>query len=156
MALIQDILSQLQGMGFGEQTYGGLQDINPQDISQRLQSYFGLTGEDIPAHMFQGMSSDILRSGLGSTYSPQVGAASSSLLGNLQQTLGGQQGRASAGGFAGSGQQQQFAQSAKDVYGKGMTDVLAQTGQQRLGGLQNVQDVINQWRDTALRIKGQQ
>ena len=35
-----------------------------------------------------------------------------------------------------------------------MTDVLAQTGQQRLAGLQNVQDIINQWRDTALKIKG--
>mgnify|MGYP003145676344 CR=1 FL=1 len=155
MALLQDILQQLQGMGFGEQSYMGIADIQPGQISQQLQGYFGLQEEDIPAHMFQGISSDLLRSGLGSTYSPQIQAKGSSLLGGLQETMGGKQATAAAGGFAGSGQQQQFSQSAKDVYGKGMTDVLAQTGQQRLGGLQNVQNIINQWRDTALRIKGQ-
>ena len=76
------------------------------------------------------------------------------MLGKLQETIGGGKGIQAAGGFAGSGQQQQYVQSAKDVYGKGMSDVLAQTGQQRLAGLQNVQNIMNQWRDTALRIKG--
>ena len=155
MPLLQDILQQVQQMGVGSpQSYMGIGGISPGDISTGLQGYFGLTGQDIPAHMFQGISSDLLRSGIGSTYSPQIQAQGSSLLGNLQQTLGSQKGMQAAGGFAGSGQQQQFTQSAKDVYGKGMTDVLAQTGQQRLSGLQNVQDIINQWRETALKIKG--
>ena len=155
MALLQDIMSQLSDMGITSSSYMGLGDIQPEGISSALQNYFGLTDHDIPAHMFQGISSDLLSSGLAKTYSPQIGSHGQSMLGKLQQTVGGQQGRQAAGGFAGSGQQQQFAQSAKDVYGKGMSDVLAQTGQQRLSGLQNVQDIINQWRDTALRIQGQ-
>ena len=60
----------------------------------------------------------------------------------------------SRGGFAGSGQQQKYTAGARDVYGKGMSDVLAQTQQQQAEGLQSVQDVINQWRDTAASIKG--
>ena len=68
--------------------------------------------------------------------------------------MGSKKSKLAAGGFAGSGQQQRYTQLAKDVYGKGMSDVLATTGQQRLSGLQNVQDIINQWRDTALELKG--
>ena len=161
MALLQDILSSLSEMGFESGTggnwggdYMGISGIDPSNISSTLQNYFGLGSQDMPAHMFQGISSDILKSGLSSTYAPQVRAGGQSLLGNLQQTAGGQKGMQAAGGFAGSGQQQRFTQGAKDVYGKGMSDILAQTGQQQLGGLQNVQDIINQWRDTALQLKG--
>ena len=161
MALLQDILGSLTDMGFQSGTggswggdYMGIQDITPESIASTLQNYFGLTSQDMPAHMFQGISSDILKSGLSSTYSPQVQAGGQSLLGDLQKTMYGKEGRAAAGGFAGSSQQQRFTQGAKDVYGKGMSEVLAQTGQQQMHGLQNVQDIINQWRDTALQIKG--
>tara|TARA_Y100001938_G_C8094644_1_gene437288 strand:- start:3711 stop:4181 length:471 start_codon:yes stop_codon:yes gene_type:complete len=154
MALLQDILQQVQDMGFGSQSYMNLANLSPEQISTTLRSYYGLGGEDLPAHLFQGISSDILTSGLASTYSPQIEASGASMLGKLQETIGGGKGIQAAGGFAGSGQQQQYVQSAKDVYGKGMSDVLAQTGQQRLAGLQNVQNIMNQWRDTALRIKG--
>ena len=161
MALLQDILGSLTDMGFQSGTgsswggdYMGIQDITPDKISSTLQGYFNLGQSDLPSHMFQGISSDILRSGLSSTYSPQIEAVGQSLLGDLQKTMYGKEGRAAAGGFAGSSQQQKFTQGAKDVYGKGMSDVLAKTGQQQVQGLQNVQDIMNQWRDTALQLKG--
>ena len=166
MALLQDILGQLTGMGFatggfdiegmpqGGLSYMGLSDITPGQIASRLQSYYGLSGEDLPAQMFQGISKDILSAGLAKTYSPQIEAHGSSLLSKLRETTGGQKGRRAFGGFSGSGQQQQYSAGAKDVYGKGMADVLAQTQQQQAQGLQSVQDVINQWKETAAGIKG--
>ena len=163
MALLQDILGQLQDMEFTTLTpegdavpidYMNISSFTPEDISSKLQGYFGLGEQDLPAHMFQGISSDILHAGLGKTYSPQVEAHGSSLLDKLRERTSGQKGRRAFGGFAGSGQQEKFIGEAKDVYGKGMSDVLAQTQQQQAQGLQSVQDVINQWRDTAAGIKG--
>jgi hypothetical protein len=154
MALLEDILGQVEGMGFGAQDYMGLANLTPETISSKLQQYFGLTGQDIPAHMFQGISADVLRSGLGKTYSPQLAATGDSMLSQLRDTMMGQKTRQAYGGFAGSSAGREAFSSAKDVYGKGMTDVLGQTSQQRLQGLQNVQNQINQWRDTALKIKG--
>ena len=163
MALLQDIIGELTDLGFGQwQTgeggqqstlgYGDIANITPADIASNLQTYYGLESEMLPAHLFQGISQDILSQGLGKTYSPQIEAGGATLLSNLQQTLGGKQAIQAGGGFAGSGQQQRYLEGAKDVYGKGMTDVLAQTGQQRTAGLQSVQDVLNQWRETAAGI----
>ena len=155
MAFLQDILSQLMDMGVaGEgQEWMDLANINPADIAGHLQTYYGMSEENLPPHLFQGISSDVLQAGLGKTYSPQIQAGGSSLLSNLQQTLGGQQGKQAMGGFAGSGQASRFQQGAKDVYGKGMSDVLTKVGSQRAQGLQSVQDIINQWKDTAMGIQ---
>ena len=157
MALLQDILSQLGDMGFGtggQLGYGDISTLTPENIAGNLRSYFNLGQADLPAHMFQGISSDLLQQGLGKTYSPQIQAGGQSLLGDLSAKMGGQKGQQAYGGFAGSGQATQFGQQARDVYGKGMSDVLAQTGQQQMRGLTGVQDIINQWRETAMKIKG--
>ena len=157
MALLQDIMGQLTGMGFGSSgglSYEGISGLDPGQIAGQLQSYYGLGSQDLPAHMFQGISSDLLQQGLSSTYSPQIEAGGSSLLGGLQSALGGQKGQQAFGGFAGSGQAKKFGSQARDVYGKGMSDVLAQTGQQQMKGLTGIQDVINQWKETAMRIRG--
>ena len=154
MAQIQDILSQLQQMGIGGTSYGGIAGITPEQIAGGLQSTYGLTAEDLPSSMFQGITQGALGAGLGKTYAPQIQAGSSSLISKLQESLGGKVGRKAMGGFAGSGQGQTFTQGAKDVYGKGMSDVLGQAGQQRMTGLSNIQDMINQWRQSALRVKG--
>ena len=154
MALLQDILSQLSGMGLGTGGYSGISNIQPEDIASGLRSYFDLGSADLPAHLFQGISSDLLQQGVGKTYSPQIRAGGQSLLGGLTSTVGGQKGQQAYGGFAGSGQATQFGQQARDVYGKGMSDVLAQTGQQQMKGLTGIQDIMNQWRETAMRIKG--
>ena len=66
---------------------------------------------------------------------------------------GGQKGFQASGGFAESGQQQQYAGGIKDVYGKGMTDVLTQTGQQRAKSLSEIQNMINQWQSQASKIR---
>ena len=157
MALLQDILGQLTEMGIPSTGgYTGISDIDPSQISSGLQSYFGLGQEELPAHLFQGISSDLLQSGLGKTYSPMIEAAGGSLLSKLQGQMGGKEARQAYGGFAGSGGQKRFATGARDVYGKGMADVLSRTGEQRAQGMQGVQDIINQWRETAMQIKGYQ
>ena len=159
MALLQDILGTLEGMGFnwGGQAggnYMGSSEISPSQIASTLRGYYDLGDEALPSHMFEGISSDILKSGLASTYAPQVRAGGQSLLADLQKSTYGKVGKQAAGGFAGSGQQGMFTQQAKDVYGKGMADVLGDVAQQRTQGIKGIQDVINEWRETALRIKG--
>ena len=155
MALLQDILGQLGTMGFGENlSYGDISGFDPSDIASTIQSHYGLTSAALPSSLFTGVSEDLLKQGLGSTYSPQIEAGGSSLLGGLTSAMGGQKGQQAFGGFAGSGQATQFGQQARDVYGKGMSDVLAKTGQQQIKGLTGIQDMMNQWRETAMRIKG--
>ena len=157
MAMIDDIMQQLQGMGLG--TGGGFMDIgqlDPSQISQALQGQYGLSAGQLPSSLFQPLSSDLLKGGLAGTYAPQVEATGQTLLSKMLTSAGGMQGRQASGGFAGSGQQQQFTGGIKDVYGKGMTDVLTRTGQQRAQSLKSVQDMINQWQSQALQVKGYQ
>ena len=154
MSMMDDILSQLQEMGLPGQSYSDIGTIDPSQIASALQSQYNISAQDMPSSLFQGISEDALRSGLAKTYTPQIEATGGNLLSELQTQLGGQQAKQAYGGFAGSGQGAQFAQSAKDVYGKGMTDVIASTGQSRLKGLKNIQDIINQWKDVALSLKG--
>ena len=154
MALLQDILGQLQGMGFSDFSYGDISGFSPESIAEKLRAQYGLGSQSLPGNLFQGISSDLLQQGLAGTYSPQIEARGASLSGNLASTLGGQKGQQAFGGFAGSGQQQRFGQQARDVYGKGMSEVLAQTGQQQMKGLTGVQDMISKWQETAMKIKG--
>ena len=159
MALLQDIIGELTDLGFGQwQTgeggqqstlgYGDIANITPADIASNLQTYYGLESEMLPAHLFQGISQDILSQGLGKTYSPQIEAGGATLLSNLQQTLGGKQAIQAGGGFAGSGGAQTYMQGARDVYGKGMADVVSQTEQQRSQAFGELQNMINQWKKT--------
>ena len=156
MALLQDILSQLLEMGITSKGtgYSDLSDVSPSQISSGLQSYFDLEGDELPAHMFQGISSDLLQAGMGKTYSPTLEASGGSLLSKLQGQMGGKEARQAYGGFAGGVGQKRFATGARDVYGKGMADVLTSTGEQRAKGLQGIQDIVNQWRESAMKIKG--
>ena len=154
MALLQDILEQLQTMGFEDATYGGISGYNQQEIAERMRAHYGLGAQDLPDSLFRTISEDLLQKGLSSAYSPQIQARGASLSGDLASTLGGQKGQQAFGGFAGSGQQQRFSQQARDVYGKGMSEVLAQTGQQQMKGLTGVQDMISKWQESAMKIKG--
>ena len=154
MAMRQDILSQLGQMGINVPSYGGISGITPEMIQQGLSSSFGVRHSDLPSSMFSGIGSDVLKGGLASTYSPMIEATGTSLLGDLTQQMGGQAGKQAAGGFAGSAQQTRYGQQARDVYGKGMTDILSQSARQRTQSLQSVMDVINKWKESALKIKG--
>ena len=154
MAMIQDILAQLQSMGISADSYGGISEITPQEIQSGLTGAFGVQAGDLPSSIFTSIGSDVLKGGMAGTYSPMIEATGASLLGGLTQEMGGQKGRQAAGGFAGSAQQSRFQQQAKDVYGKGMTDVLGQSARQRTQSLQSVMDVINKWKESALKIRG--
>ena len=154
MAMIDDIMQQLQSMGLNVSGgFGALSSLGGGDISQALQGQYGLTGEQLPSSMFLPISSDLIKGGLAGTYSPQVEATGQTLLSQMLTAGGGQKGFQAAGGFAGSGQQQQYAGGIKDEYGKGMTDVLTSTGQQRAQSLKGIQDMINQWQSQASQIK---
>ena len=86
------------------------------------------------------------------TYSPQLQAKGQSLLSGLRSGLGGQKAKQVAGGFAGSGGQSQFQSGIKDVYGREMTGAITDVSQQRMQGLGNISDIINQWKQTGQRI----
>ena len=154
MAMIDDIMAQLQSLGINVSGgFTGLSDISGSHISQALQGQYGLTSQQLPSSMFQGISSDLIKGGLAGTYSPQVQATGQTLMDKMLTQVQGKAGKQAFGGFAGSGQQQQYAGGIKDVYGKGMTDVLAKTGQQRAQSLKGVQDMINQWQSQASKIR---
>ena len=66
MALLDDIMGQLTGMGFGTSgdfSYSDIAGLDPGQIAGQLQSYYGLESQDMPAHMFQGISQDLLQQG---------------------------------------------------------------------------------------------
>ena len=154
MAMIDDIMQQLSQMGIN--LGGGYMDIasiSPATIASRLQSQHGLTSEQLPSSLFTPIGGDVLRGALSQTYSPQIESTGATLLSGLQSSLAGKKGRQAFGGFAGSGQQQDFIGGAKDVYGKGMTDVLTQTGQQQAQSLKSILDMINQWHSQASQIR---
>ena len=157
MAMIDDIMQQLQGMGLNiGGGFGSIGGFDPSQISQALQGQYGLTSQQLPSSLFRPISEGLLKGGLASTYSPQVESTGQTLIDKMLTQTQGQAGKQAFGGFSGSGQQQRFAGQAKDVYGKGMTDVLAQTGRQRSQSLQGIQDMINQWQSQALQVKGYQ
>ena len=165
---MQELLQLLADMGIGSYGESGDQytgeqlssimdigNISPESIAQSMQKYFNVDyggGETIPAHLFQSIPKSSLQAALGKSYSPMMQASGESLLGKLSQDVGGAKGAQAFGGFAGSGQQGRYVQGAKDVYGKGMSDTLMQVGQQRSQALGSLQDVVNQWRQTAAEL----
>ena len=144
----QQILEQLQGMGItGEYTgWGDLSGITGEQIAGGIGSTYDVQG--LEGSMFPGLTNQLLQATKGSTYSPFIQAQSGSLLSDLSTQLGGQKATQAAGGFAGSGGAQTYMQGAKDVYGKGMADVVSQTGQQRSQAFGELQNMINQWKKT--------
>lgn len=145
----QDIVNQLQGLGIaGEGTaFSSLGNITPEQIVQGLASTYNVAG--LEAGMFPTMSPQLLRGTKASTYSPFIQSQSQDLLSNLALSLGGQKAKQAAGGFAGSGGAQSYAAGVKDVYGKGMSDVLSNIGQQRSTAFGELQNMINQYKKTA-------
>jgi hypothetical protein len=145
----QDIVNQLQGLGIaGEGTgFSSLANISAEDIMQGLSGTYNVAG--LEAGMFPQMSQQLLQGTKASTYSPFIQSQSQDLLSNLAMSLGGQKAKQAAGGFAGSGGTQSYMAGAKDVYGKGMSDVLSNVGQQRSQAFGELQSMINQYKKTA-------
>lgn len=154
MALIEDILNQLQGLGLNVGGFGDVASLNPSQIQQGMTQAYGLEPGDLPSALFSPISSDILQSSLAKTYSPMIEAGGGSLQGDLIRNLGGKEAAGAYGGFAGSYGGGQYGKQARDVYGKGMADVLSGVTRSRSQGLSNIMDIINQWKQSALQIKG--
>ena len=146
---IQQLLAQLQGMGL-QGGFGASQG----DIATQLTSQYGLEGTPLTGQMFQGINPELLKSASIGAYSPLFQQKQSSLMPGLMSQLGGQQAKKAFGGFAGSGGAQMQQPQAKDVYGQGMGDVLGQAMGAKTQSLGTIQDVIDQWRQTAQSFTG--
>ena len=154
---LNDIINQLQSLG-GEARHLGtitgtssIANITPTGIASAMQGMYGLTPADLPHTMFQGatITQPMLQKTLQKTYSPQIEAKSQNLLGKLMEATSGKKMRQAGGGFAGSGQSQQYMSGAKDVYGKGMSGVLSEVGAQKAHGIKAISDIIQSWQQTS-------
>tara|TARA_R110002020_G_scaffold102635_1_gene240867 strand:- start:2281 stop:2757 length:477 start_codon:yes stop_codon:yes gene_type:complete len=156
---IQQLLSQLSGMGLGDGGFGSQQEdifgAMHQEYFQSDPEYTG-TIEDSPLTegMFQTISPNLVRSASMGAYSPLFQQSSQNLIPQLLAQLGGQQARKAHGGFAGSGGAMRQQSLAKDVYGKGMQDTLNRAMAGKTQSLGTIQDIINQWQSTAQSFMG--
>ena len=151
---IQQLLAQLEGMGLGGTGFGS----SGQDVATQLGEQYGLIDEQgtnmLTQQMFQGINPELMKSASIGAYSPLFQQKQSSMLPQLMAKLGGQQARKAHGGFAGTGGAQMQQQQAKDVYGQGMGDVLSQAMGAKTQSLGTIQDIINQWQQTAQSFTG--
>ena len=155
MAMIDDIMQQLQGMGIDVGGgFSGISQLGAGDIANAMRNVYGLSAGQLPSSMFQTISSSLIEGSMPGTYSPQIQATGQTLLGDMLQSAGGQKGIQAAGGFAGSGQFGKQQASVKDVYGKSMTDTLTSVRGQQSQGIGAISDLISQWNQMAQRIKG--
>ena len=157
---IEDLVSQIEGYnipGFSPGSFGlsDITGIGSQNILEAMTEMFGIEQEGaLTPGMFQEISPLALSQTYGKTYSPLVEQSGQKYLQDLFSQQGGQKAKTAGGGFAGSGQQERYEQAARDVYGKGMGNVLASTGKARTAGIQNVGDIVSSWRDVASQIAG--
>jgi len=149
---IQQLLAQLGGMWGNPQTTGGVGGMTQQQIADAMGGmYEGETQEMITGapQMFQTMTPELMQSASIGAYSPLLQQKQGSLASQLGLQLQGKGIRKAHGGFAGSGGSQMAEQQARDVYGKGMGDTLTQAMGARTASLGSMQDIINQWLQTA-------
>ena len=150
----QSILDALNQMGFSPMGWQGLTGLSPGDITSTFAQHYDIEEQDLPSGMFQSITPEMLRGASYQTYTPQIQAKGQSMLPDLYKNLGGQAATKAAGGFAGSGGFRKQQAGVKDVYGKGMTDVLTQVRGQQSQGIGNISDLIAQWHQMAQSIKG--
>ena len=148
----QSILDSLQSLFGGNVQWGDLSGFSGQDIASQIAQTYGIEDEDLPASMFATITPQMLAGGAHKTYAPQLQAKGQSLLTGLRSGLGGQKAKQAAGGFAGSSGFGSYTGGVKDVYGREMTGAITEVGQQRMQGLGNISDIINQWKQTGQRI----
>jgi hypothetical protein len=153
----QSILDTLISMGFGDDlNWNDLSSFNPTAIKNRLRDHFGLEDEDLPSTLFQSITPEMMQGASYSTYAPQISSQGQSMLPDLYKNLGGQVASQAAGGLAGSGSFQQQQTGVRDVYGKEMSNIISNVGQQHSRGVSLISDLIGGWKEAAQRIKGLQ
>ncbi len=163
MSLLQDILSQIQTIGgYGSESspfanvtsYEDLVSFDPASIQSAMAEYTGVSSADLPQSMFLPITPGMLTAGRAKSQSPFIESKGTGFLHDLTKTMGGEEARKSYGGFAGTGASSKFKRQARDVYGAEMGDVLTTAGTTQQEGLQSIWDMINSWRESALKIAG--
>ena len=148
---IQQLLAQLQGMGLGAGGFGS----GGADIAETLMGQYNIPeGTPLSAEMFQTINPELLKGASMVAYSPLFQQKQQSALPQLLSQLGGQQTRKAYGGFAGSGGANIAQQQARDVYGQGMQEAFTQAMSGKTQSLSTIQDIINQWQQTAQSFVG--
>ena len=150
----QNLLDSLQSIFGGGFNWNQLSGMGSEDIASSFAQHYDIEEQDLPAGMFQSITPEMLRGASYKTYAPQIQAQGQSFLPDLYKNLGGQAATKAAGGFAGSGGFGQQQAGVRDVYGKGMTDVLSNVSQQQSQGMGLISNLINQWHKSAQGIKG--
>ena len=146
---IQQLMAQLQGMGLGATGFGS----TGQDVATALGGQYGVT-DMLTSGMFQTLNPKLLESASMGAYSPLFQQKQGSMTGGLMQQLQGKPMRQAHGGFAGSGGAKYAQQQARDVYGQGMQDTMTQAMGAKTQSLGTIQDIINQWQQTAQSFVG--
>jgi len=149
---IQTLIQQLQGMGLlgKSANFGDLSDITPGQISGGLGSLYGVGG--LESGMFSPFSKQLLNLAKPGAYTPMIESEGASILDELSSLLSGGAATKAAGGFAGGSGFKQFQSGAKDVYGQKMVGVLGQAGEQRGKAMENIGNIISDWKKTALQF----
>ena len=147
---IEELLSSI---GVSGTSYGGLSSLSPESIASGLASIYDIDKSLLPSNLFQGIAPGMMQGSYGKTYSPLIQAKQAPLLQGLTSGIEGLKGRQALGGFAGSGQARDYQAGVKDVYGKGMTNILSDVSSSIGGSEQNIIDLINSWKQTAQGIR---
>ena len=74
------------------------------------------------------------------------------VLTNLTESLTGKSAVGASGGFAASSNIRDFEKKARDVYGKDIAGVIGSTKRQAQTSFDKIQEIVNQWRQTAQAI----
>ena len=151
---IQDLIQQMQGAGFQSiNTYSDLLNIDQGQIMETMYSmYPDLDEGALTEQMFQPFSPSMYQSTLGKTYSPLMAGKGGSMLSEFIKAGSGQKAKQAAGGFAGTGGYDAFSKGIKDVYGKGMTDIIQERGRGISSGTSAMSDLISSWQQAASQI----
>ena len=152
---IEELLSSIgvSGPSYGGLFYEGLSSISPKSIASGLASTYGIDKSLLSSSFLTGITPGMLQGTYGKTYSPLIQAKQTPLLQGLTSGIEGVKGRQAMGGFARSGQARDYQAGVKDVYGKGMIDVLSEVSSSIGGSEQNIIDLINSWKQTAQGIR---
>ena len=151
---MKNYIEELLGtMGINNVGFAGLSSITPEQMASGLAGSYGIDPSLLPSSLFSKITPGMTAGAYGKTYSPLMQAKQQPLLQDLMSTMGGRQSRQAFGGFAGSGQAQDFTAGAKDVYGKGMTDVLTDVSSAKASSEQGIIDLLNSMKQTAQAIR---
>ena len=164
--LFGDLYKQFAGMGMSPKGQGLYTNYNPDSlknigyfpgvgtITSAMRRMYGTN--QLKSSMFDPISRQMMKGMKWQTHKPQIEERQQSLLGTLLNTYqqGGQ--RKASGGFSGSSALDAYTRGIKDIYGKGMTETLANVGKSRAGAYENIQNAMQGWHQTAQQfVSGQ-